>query len=92
MGDKNNNNASGGKEKRKQLYKCVHRREPNVRPKWEQEQYILQVNGRSTWKNIPCWLRVLFAVKTVNNKFLFALCLFDPSALDVFDLLWMGYM
>lgn len=55
----------------------------------EQEQCTLQVNGRlKQEKYLPRILRVLFAVKTIKNKFSFVLCLFDPSEPDVLDHMW----
>lgn len=57
--------------------------------KSEQEQCTLQINGRPKQeKYLPCILRVLFAVKTIKNKFSFVLCLFDPSEPDLLDHMW----
>lgn len=47
----------------------------------------LQNAVRPSRKNIPCKLRVPFAIK---NTFLFALYLFDPSAPDVLNHMWAG--
>lgn len=48
--------------------------------KSEQEQCTLQINGRSKQeKYLPCILRVLFAVKTIKNKFSRVLCLTQLS-------------
>lgn len=58
----------------------------NVKPK--QEQYHLASYWETKANNILCSLRVLFAVRTVKNKFLFILCLFEPSEPDVLDHMW----
>ena len=43
---------------------------------------IARVQNR---RNMPFRFRVLLAVKTVRNKFLSGLCLFDPSVPNVLD-------
>jgi hypothetical protein len=50
------------------------------------------VRKYKTGKYISFRLRVLFSVKKVKNKFLFVLCLFDPSAPDVLDHIWVRNM
>jgi hypothetical protein len=47
---------------------------------------LCQLMGNQNRENIPCRLRALFVVK----KFLFVLCLFEPSAPDVLDHTWAG--
>lgn len=58
--------------------------------KTEKEQYTFQVNRMPKQENVPCSLRILFAVETVKNMFLFALYLLKPSALDELDHRWVG--
>lgn len=50
---------------------------------WNKTDTPCKLTGDLLRKNVPCRLRVMFAVKSVKNKFLFVLCLVVPSAPDV---------